>query len=211
MKILKNLRVSLRGLKKFLKMSEIEELVNGFGNIKIKNRGTGAGGAKTNANGKTFEDLTNNESRLIAGGYTKTVFKNSTFGYYLTNGETVFVLQDGFKSYMKMTYDIDISFKPDEAYITTREGKTTIKILEKKNQNVTGSVDTKLYAGYGLKCTYEYICGEDFKIEYAFCLSDYFKENRERYIYTNMFNREHGIEILYADDDYFENLDKWIA
>ena len=98
MKLLKNLRVSLRGLKKFLKMSEIEELVNGFGNIKIKNRGTGAGGAKTNANGKTFEELTNNESRLIAGGYTKTVFKNSTFGYYLTNGETVFVLQDGFKS-----------------------------------------------------------------------------------------------------------------
>jgi cellulose synthase/poly-beta-1,6-N-acetylglucosamine synthase-like glycosyltransferase len=89
MKILKNLRVSLRGLKKFLKMSEIEELVNGFGNIKIKNRGTGAGGAKTNANGKTFEELTNNESRLIAGGYTKTVFKNITFE------DEVIVVDDG--------------------------------------------------------------------------------------------------------------------
>jgi hypothetical protein len=41
--LIKNLRVSLTGLKKFLKMSEIEELVKDFGTIKIKNRGTGAG------------------------------------------------------------------------------------------------------------------------------------------------------------------------
>jgi len=208
--LVKNLRVSLTGLKKFLKMSEIEELVKGFDNIKIKNRGTGAGGAKTNANGKSFEETTNNEMRLISRGYTKETFKKNTkFGYFLTNGETVFVSQDGFKAYMKKEYHIDIDFKPDEAYISKRDGKTVIKILEKKNQNGEGSVDTKLYAGYGIKCAYEYICGENFKIEYAFCLSEWFKQNREKYIYPNMFNRDHGIEVFYADETYFEKLDKW--
>ena len=76
---LKNLRVSLNGLK--TKMSEIKQLLNEFDKVKISNRGTGAGGAKTNENGKTFEDLTNNETRLVSQGFTKTLLNKNKFGY----------------------------------------------------------------------------------------------------------------------------------
>ena len=37
--------------------------------IPILNRGTGAGGANTNLYGKKFEELTNNEPRLLAQNY----------------------------------------------------------------------------------------------------------------------------------------------
>ena len=207
---LKNLRVSLSGLK--TKMSEIKQLLNEFDKVKISNRGTGACGAKTNENGKTFEDLTNNELRLISKGFTKTVYNKNKYGYYLEKNDTVFILQDGFKSYMKMKYDIDTILKPDEAYIITSDDKITLKILEKKNQNVEGSVDTKLLASHGLRCIYEYMCGERFDIEYGLCLSDWFKQhkNDDKYIYYNMFFEQHNIKVFYADESYFDNLDKWI-
>ena len=36
-----------------------------------QNRGTGAGGKATNLNGKQFEELTNNEPRLLSQGFIK--------------------------------------------------------------------------------------------------------------------------------------------
>ncbi len=194
-------------------MSEIDQLIKDVQKVKITNRGTGAGGAKTNENGKSFEELTNNELRLLTQGFTKNVYnKNNKYGYYLEKNDTVFVLQDGFKTYMKMRYDIEISLKPDEAYIITRDDKINLKILEKKNQNTEGSVDAKLLAAYGFKCVYELICGEKFNVEYSFCLSNWFKQhkNEDKYIYYNMFLAQHDIKIFYADESYFENLDKWI-
>ena len=35
------------------------------------NKGTGAGGANTNKNGKSFEEKTNNESRLLNKGFIR--------------------------------------------------------------------------------------------------------------------------------------------
>ena len=40
----------------------------------IINKGTGAGGANTNYNGKKFESKTNNQQRLLEIGYTKNSF-----------------------------------------------------------------------------------------------------------------------------------------
>ena len=37
----------------------------------IINRGTGAGGANTNVNGKSFEEKTSNEQRLLTNGFSK--------------------------------------------------------------------------------------------------------------------------------------------
>ena len=73
---------------------------------KIINRGTGAGGAQTNTNGKQFEALTNNQSKLIEQGYEKHIINNkSKYGYYykkkFDDKEIVYVLQAGFKIYMK--------------------------------------------------------------------------------------------------------------
>ena len=52
----------------------------------LVNRGTGAGGANTNKSGKTFEQKTENESRLLAAGFVKKpiVEKNKAkFNYFL--------------------------------------------------------------------------------------------------------------------------------
>lgn len=66
----------------------------------IKNKGTGAGGAKTNANGLSFEDKTNNEDILLNMGYkmiqisnTKTKYK---YNYYLINDtDSIIFLKKG--------------------------------------------------------------------------------------------------------------------
>ena len=46
--------------------------------MKVINKGTGAGGATTNVNGKRFEDNTNNYLRLLENGYTKNSFIKNT-------------------------------------------------------------------------------------------------------------------------------------
>jgi len=209
---------ALRGIKYRLKkqMSEMEAMTELFGGLGLKNKGTGAGGAKTNENGKKFEELTNNESRLLSQGFTKTVINKNKYGYYLSKKvgfvETIFVLQGGLVDYMKQEYEIELFRNPDEAYIVKERGeKTIIKILEKKNQNGQGSVETKLWAAPSLKREYELVCGESFVIEYAFCLSDWFKQQKsDKYIYLKMILEEADIETFYADEFYFEKLDTWI-
>ena len=42
------------------------------------NKGTGAGGAKTNYYGKKFEEKTNNQSRLLENGYIINNFKETS-------------------------------------------------------------------------------------------------------------------------------------
>ena len=64
-----------------VKIDIMTELFTGLG---LKNKGTGAGGAKTNENGKQFEEITNNEMRLLSQGFTKTVMNKNKFGYYLS-------------------------------------------------------------------------------------------------------------------------------
>jgi hypothetical protein len=115
------------------------------------NKGTGAGGKNTNIYGKKFEDKTNNENKLIDDGFIKESYSKTKYGYYLYK-TIYFTLQNGLKLFIKSKYDIDIFRCPDEAYI--------IKILEKKEQNVEGSVETKLWSSPSLKREYELILGE---------------------------------------------------
>lgn len=196
-----------------VKVDIMTELFTGLG---LKNKGTGAGGAKTNENGKQFEEITNNEMRLLSQGFIKTVMNKNKFGYYLSKKEersdVIFVLQGGLVDYMKHEFDIELFRNPDEAYIIRRPGeKTVIKILEKKHQNVQGSVETKLWAAVALKREYELVCGEDFEIKYAFCLNDWFKQQKsDKYIYLHMILEENDIDVFYADNDYFHKLDLWI-
>ncbi len=148
------------------------------------NKGTGAGGANTNYYGKRFEEKTNNQQRLLESGYIKNNFtkksKNS-YDYYLSktfeDKNIVFVLQNGLKIYMKKKYNIELFRCPDEAYIIEyTNGKKVIKILEKKEQNAEGSVETKLWAGPSLKREYELVLGSEFEVFYGFCISDFLKK-----------------------------------
>lgn len=192
-------------------------------NSVILNRGKGAGGANTNYYGKKFEDKTNNQIRLTHSGYIRNSFTTKpkkAYDYYLLkkmkDKNIVFVLQNGLKIYMKHRYNIDLFRCPDEAYIIEyKTGKKIVKILEKKEQNVEGSVETKLWSGPSLKREYELVLGHDFEVHYGFCVSDFLKKKlmspEKKYETLNIIFNEHNIAVLFGDDDnYFETFDDWL-
>ena len=209
---------------------QIEKMSNTTENTPlITNKGKGAGGSNTNYYGKKFEVKTNNQERLIEMGYEKQSFpktsKKNSDGYdsYDSVSKTfedktvVFVLQGGLKKYCKNKYNIDIFRNPDEAYIIEyTNGTKAIKILEKKEQNMEGSVETKLWAGPALKREYELVLGDEFNVDYGFCVSSFlqkkFISSNNKFIILNKILREHNIAVLFGDDtNYFETLDNWVA
>jgi hypothetical protein len=187
-----------------------------------RNRGTGAGGAKTNENGNSFEDKTDNETRLLKDGFVKRKIpkKNGKYAYYLEKTleptkTVVYVTQGGLKAYFEVTFGKKMCRNPDEAYIFRNGDKYTVKILEKKNQNTPGSVDTKLMTGPGFIWEYKRMLGDGFELKYAFCISNFLKKDYasedEKYKSLREFNEHHGIQVLFGDDpDYYETLDAWI-
>ncbi len=188
----------------------------------IVNKGTGAGGANTNYYGKKFEDKTNNQQRLLENGYTINSFTKTpkkAYDYYLSktfdDKTIVFVLQNGLKMYMKKKYNIELFRHPDEAYIIEyNNGRKVVKILEKKEQNVDGSVETKLWSGPSLKREYELVLGSNFEVFYGFCVSDFLKKklvsNEKKYTILNTIFIETNIAVLFGDDEnYFETFDSW--
>ena len=185
----------------------------------IINKGTGAGGVNTNYYGKKFEEKTNNQQRLLEMGYTKKSFTKKPYDYHLSktfeDKKIVFVLQNGLKMYMKNKYNIDLFRCPDEAYIIEyTSGRKVIKILEKKEQNVEGSVETKLWSGPSLKREYELVLGAEFEVFYGFCVSEFLKKklisNVKKYTILNKIFNETNIVVLFGDDEnYFETFDAW--
>ena len=183
------------------------------------NRGTGSGGANTNLHGKRFEEKTNNQYRLLDMGFVKNEFSKKTGGFYLTkiydNKKVVFVSQNNLKKYVKEKYGIHLFRCPDEAYIIEYgDGKKVIKILEKKEQRVEGSVETKLWSGHSLKREYELVLGNDFVVHYAFCVNSFLQtklsSNHKKYTILNTILNESDISVLFGDNDnYFETVDKW--
>ena len=93
--------------------------------------------------------------------------------------------------------------------------------MEKKNQNVNGSVDIKLWASPSLKREYK-LTFENFEVQYCLCVSHLLtsliklvgykiiqKKNNYKFL-VDILN-ESNINILYGDDNnYFESLDIWI-
>lgn len=186
------------------------------------NKGTGAGGSMTNISGKSFEEKTNNEDNLLNFGFVKTTLNDTKCGYYLKKDykdkSIVYVSQSGLKTYMKWKYDIDMFRCPDEAYIITykRRKHVVIKILEKKAQNGSGSVETKLWAGNSLKREYLLVLGDMFKVEYAFTLSNYLenkmKSNHEKYNILYQILNEDSINVFYGDSpNYINTINNWIG
>jgi hypothetical protein len=193
----------------------------------LVNRGTGAGGANTNKSGKTFEQKTENESRLLAAGFIKKpiVEKNKAkFNYFLERAVSptssiVYLTQGALKLYFKSVFSVEMHRCPDEAYLFRQGDKYLLKILEKKNQNVAGSVDTKLMAGNGFIRDYKKClkgCAESFDVQYAFCISDFLKQDYvsdcQKFKNLREILEEDGIAVLFGDDeDYYDHLDAWIG
>jgi hypothetical protein len=187
-----------------------------------ENKGTGAGGANTNKNGKKFEEKTSNREKLLEMGFIENVRQkgNKRFVYLhkiMEEYSIVFVEQGYLKKYIKHNYNIDLFRNPDEAYIIEyNDGRKVIKILEKKAQNVDGSVETKLWSGPSLKREYEIVLEELFEVEYCFCVSEFLQKkilsNDKKYVILNTILQESNIPVLFGDDEnYFDILDKWIT
>ena len=194
--------------------------------LKIINQGTGAGGANTNNNGKSFEALTNNQLKLIEQGYEKHIINKNKYGYYykkqFEDKEIVYVLQSGFKTYMNKMYKIDnaeIFREPDEAYIITyKNGRQVIKFVESKTQTVEGSVDIKLLASPMFVEEYKIALDDKFEIEYLLCLDTYFqkefekKDKKGKYRILEKILEKFKIPVLFGkDSDYFEKLNNYIT
>lgn len=187
---------------------------------KTPNKGTGAGGAATNYHGKLFEAKTDNETRLLNAGFVKTVTGHTKFGYFLSkqleDKRVFFVSQSGLKEFIKRYYHIELFRHPDEAYIFEyTDGRRVMKILEKKEQNVEGSVDTKLLSGPIFREEYIEALENKFEVNYAFCVSKFLQDkiltdDKKHRIFNKIMAR-HGIDILFGDDlNYFDKLDEWL-
>jgi hypothetical protein len=90
-----------------------------------------------------------------------------------------------------------------------------LKIIEKKEQNVAGSVDIKLWSAPSLKREYEILVDGKMKIEYAFCLNSYlykkFESNETKYKILKQILDENKIKIFHGGvENYFEELNVWI-
>jgi hypothetical protein len=122
--------------------------------------------------------------------------------------------------YFKKNFNIDTYKEPDEGYLIIKDNKYNLKILEKKNQNVAGSVDEKLKTGDFIKQEYELMINNNynnikFNVSFAFCVSKYLQDkltsNKPKYININKIMKKQNIEIFYGDDDnYFEKIYEWI-
>ena len=189
------------------------------------NKGTGAGGSTTNHNGIAFENKTDNEIRLISNGFVRKNIngkEKTKYGYYLEKIDeknTIhFVKQNGLKYYMYHFHQKELFREVDEAYIfidnITRN--INLKILEKKNQNGGGSVEDKLCLGHHFKFVeYPGCLGENFKVEYAFCISSFLKKqyisDHKKWKIIKETNEKNNIPVFFGDDDdYYSKLDDWI-
>jgi hypothetical protein len=161
----------------------------------IINRGTGAGGKRTNKNGKAFEKLVDSEAFLTANGFMKKK-------YYFQKDRILYFKQGALKKYMKETQNISMFRHPDEAFIDTQT--KDMFIIEMKEQSVQGSVETKLWSAPALKREYELIMNGEYHINYIFCLNSYLYDklnsNILKYnILLQIFN-EHDIKCYHGKD-----------
>jgi hypothetical protein len=186
---------------------------------KIINKGSKAGGSKTNFFGKQFELQTSMKENLIKSEFNEIKIGKGKFDFYLEkkidDKKIIYVTQTGMKKYFKTKYNIDMFRYPDEAYIIEMKDKCIVKILEKKEQHVNGSVETKLWAGSSLKREYEIVLGDKFIVEYSYCvnkfLSSKINSDVKKYKILKQILNESKINIFeYSDSNYYTDLEKWI-
>ena len=176
----------------------------------IVNKGTGAGGAATNANGLSYEERTSFERFLpVEKEDSFGSGKNDEYKIYNIEGERfIKVVKSGLKNIMGKSYNnkCEKSLQPDEAFIS--HNKKTIFILEKKFQQSPGSVDEKIQTGL---FKYEFYCQQypTYEIKDAYVLSDWFKQ--DRYSPEMRFNKKYNITVFWGSDEkYFDNVKEWL-
>jgi hypothetical protein len=130
------------------------------------NRGTGAGGAKTNANGLLYETATE-----------LSVSEFSQIPNFVERGG-VQLKKAAFYKHMDKLGAIDKTVlpaagckQPDEVVVVDKQ----VFIIEKKFQNGPGSVDEKIQTA-GFKTRHYQSMFPKYRVHYIYCLSDWFKK-----------------------------------
>jgi len=142
----------------------------------VENKGTGAGGANTNANGLPFEDATEPQEFYQV---LKKCKHHQEIRFHDCQKTYILTKKAGFSSYMGENMDKTIDAlhgakQPDEVYIDEEE--KVVFIVEKKWQGGGGSVCEKLQT-YPNKIRNYRRRIPDYKIVYVYCLCDWFRTN----------------------------------
>lgn len=181
-----------------------ENRINKKPHNRIKNKGTGAGGANTNKNGLTFEKnkgldseytikSNNNNHKVIKFKHKSNIEgitgKKSQFQKYLKVNEN--------KEYAKLR--LSGTKQPDNWFIIEKN----IFILEFKFQQSGGSVLEKLQTASKKieNLTDRYVGDKYKKIVYIYILSPWFKENCAAELY---YLNKDNIKIIWSDSDTFK-------
>jgi len=186
--------------------------------VETTNRGTGAGGANTNANGLPFEEKVDlkteyasckdnnslNNGKIIQS--KKVTFHNSDKEFEITSKTKFHPLMIS-----KGERDLDITVapgckEPDEAYIDTN-GKNMF-IIEKKFQKGSGSVIEKIQSG-DFKTEHYGELFPNYKIYYIYTLCDYFKGDEQKSVLKYL--QKKNIPVFWGDDaDYKSKIIEFI-
>jgi len=168
---------------------------------KLRNKGTGAGGSKTNKNGLSYESLTNlnTEYKIL---YTNMHCNTITFHQDI-NRKFIETKKANLFKYMDKYIDKKIPKasgckQPDECFID--EDRKNIFIIETKFQQTTGSVCEKIQTPDFKVWQYSRTF-PSFKIIYIYCLSDWFKKNCKASI--EYLNYKH-IQVFYGSSSSYK-------
>lgn len=152
----------------------------------------GKGGANTNVTGLAFERITSLEDALKAANFEVEKFKVSSEGVYV--GELL-----GKSRLYKFLEAKDVDWKsrvsskllPDEALYALNSKKLTV--IEKKWQEVSGSVDEKLQTcGFKMRQYRNLVDGLGIQVQFVYLLNDWFTQ--PRYADVLAYIRESGAD-----------------
>lgn len=177
-----------------------EDIMESAATTNLVNRGTGAGGANTNANGLSFERRTD----------LNTLFTIQESGRFhqkiqITGNDRVYEIanQGNFFKHMGAEANPTVAKahgckKPDEVIIDRVNHK--IFIIEKKHQNRSGSVCEKIQSGPFKKQHYQ-ATFPDWEVVYIYTLSSWFFDNM---VPTIAYLRREGIPVFLGNSDTYK-------
>ena len=192
----------------------------------IINRGTGAGGANTNATGLSYEAKTDLSTDYIIvpsptnGPSTTSTSPDSPLGKYprikFTGNNKKFIKANKSELHKIMTAAKEINDNlepaagcknPDEAYIAPESNR--VYIIEKKFQQTSGSVDEKIQTGVFKKYHYGKLF-PNYRISYIYCLSDWFRKAEYKSVLDYL--GENQIPIFWGNDpDYKQKIIRFMC
>jgi len=181
---------------------------------RLKNRGTGAGGANTNATGLSYEANTDLSTEYILTtpepdkGLSDT---NANYTYIKFKDSEKLFIKAGKRDLYKIMSDMnEVNTElvpaagckyPDEAYINLVDKH--IYIIEKKFQQCSGSVDEKIQTGQFKQYHYSKLF-PNFKVSYIYCLSNWFKKSDYKSVLEYL--SENKIQVFWGNDPNYKNL-----